>query len=349
MRVVYSEQHRRHNPRHDVDSGVPVSMVEVPARAEHILAALEQDRAFTIEPPTAHGIEPIQAVHSPGLIAFLEHAWQSWRSVSRSPEMFPDTMLLQGLREGMDTLTAPEPRSPVGQIGYWCFDTGTPIVEGTYAAARAAVDVALTTADRVLHGESMAYGLCRPPGHHAGRSVFGGFCYFNNAAIAAEYLLQRGRSPLAVLDLDYHHGNGTQQIFYRRGEVLYVSLHADPLHAFPFFTGHADEIGAGPGAGTTLNIALPAGTSDEAYLSALDRALDMLVQFQPAILVVSVGIDTYVHDPLGDFVLTTAVYRECGRRVAATAIPLVILQEGGYYLPDLGDNVHQWLSGALSK
>jgi acetoin utilization deacetylase AcuC-like enzyme len=241
-----------------------------------------------------------------------------------------------------------EPTDLTGRLGWWCFDTGTPILTGTYAAARAAVDVALTTADLVLGGAAVAYGLCRPPGHHAGRSVFGGFCYFNNAAIAAEHLVRQTGGKVAVLDLDYHHGNGTQQIFYEREEVLYMSLHADPRRAYPYFSGFADETGAGPGAGATYNIPLPVGTTDAHYLTALDQALEALSRFTPTLTIVSLGQDTYVHDPLGDFALTTSVYTECGRRVAAAASRLVVLQEGGYYLPDLGDNVREFLLGCAS-
>ena len=346
MRVVYSDTHRRHAPLHDVETGVPVPQVEQPARAERIVAALAEDRSFNIEPPTEHGLEPIEAVHAAGLIAFLQDAWLSWQSVSSLPEMFPDTSLVQGLRSGIDPAQPPEPRMPTGRLGYWCFDTGTPILAGTYAAARGAVDVALTAADMIVGGEHVAYGLCRPPGHHAAHAVYGGFCYFNNAAIAADYVVRKTGSRVAVLDLDYHHGNGTQQIFYRRDDVLYASLHADPLRAFPFFTGHADETGAGPGLGANLNLPLPSATTDEDYLPALDRALEALTAFHPVLVVVSLGMDTFVHDPLGDFRLSTAAYLECGRRVAALGTPLIVLQEGGYYLPDLGENVRQWLIGA---
>jgi acetoin utilization deacetylase AcuC-like enzyme len=244
--------------------------------------------------------------------------------------------------------SVPEPRTPIGQLGYWCFDTGTPILAGTYAAARAAVDVALTAAEMVLNGEPIAYGLCRPPGHHAAHSVYGGFCYFNNAAIAAQLVLQQTGERVAVLDVDYHHGNGTQQIFYQRGDVLYLSLHADPERAYPYFTGHPDETGTGAGLGTTLNITLPVSTTNEHYLSALDQALSVLIRFAPAITIVSLGMDTYGQDPLGDFSLTTPVYAECGRRTAMAAGRLIVLQEGGYYLPHLGENVRQWLLGAES-
>jgi acetoin utilization deacetylase AcuC-like enzyme len=351
MRVVSSPRHRLHAVQHDVQAGVAVRHWEQPARVERILEALGQDGAFRVEPPTEHGLAPIQAVHARGLIDYLAEAWQDWQGAQEAPpaaEMFPDTIIHPALREGMD-VQAREPRSPIGRLGYWVFDTGTPIVAGTYAAARAAVDVALSAADLLLAGETCVYGLCRPPGHHAARSVCGGFCYLNNAAITADYLARHTGERVAILDVDYHHGNGTQQIFYDRSDVLYVSLHGDPVRAYPYFLGHADETGSGPGQGTTFNIPLPAGTTDAQYLTALDRALEALTAFAPFTTVVSLGMDTYGQDPLGDFGLTTAVYYTCGRRIAAATGRLVIVQEGGYYLPDLGDNVRQWLRGAANE
>jgi acetoin utilization deacetylase AcuC-like enzyme len=340
VRVVYSELHRLHMPRHDIDAGFPVDNVERPERAERILEALRTDERFTVCAPSPHGVGPIQAVHAPGLVRYLEEA-------CRAPdveELFPDTARHAGLREGFDSEVA-EPEAPLGRLGYWCFDTGTPVMEHTYAVARQAVDVALTAAEAVLNGERAAYALCRPPGHHAGRSVFGGFCYFNNAAIAAEYLAARAGGKVAILDIDYHHGNGTQQIFYRRGDVLYVSLHADPRRAFPYFTGYADETGSGPGLGMTRNFPLGVGIADSEYLSVLDRALESVAEFGPSVTIISLGVDSYGRDPLGDFALTTRVYAQCARRIAAVEAPVVVLQEGGYYLPDLGRNVHAFLLG----
>jgi acetoin utilization deacetylase AcuC-like enzyme len=342
VQVVYSSAHRQHDPLHDIQGGFAAEMVERAARAERIMDALRSHPEFVVHPPTEHGLQPIEAVHAPGLITFLRDT-----QPPSGTELFPDTFLHPSLREGM---RAPqiEPTDVTGRLGWWCFDTGTPILSGTHDAARAAVDVALTAADLVLGGAAMAYGLCRPPGHHAARSLFGGFCYFNNAAIAAEYLVRQTGGKIAVLDLDYHHGNGTQQIFYEREEVLYLSLHADPRHAYPYFSGFADETGAGPGAGATYNIPLPVGTTDAQYLPALDRALEALIRFAPGLTLVSLGIDTYVHDPLGDFALTTPVYRECGSRLAAACARTIVLQEGGYYLPDLGNNVREFLLGCAT-
>jgi acetoin utilization deacetylase AcuC-like enzyme len=242
-----------------------------------------------------------------------------------------------------------EPRFAAGRAGWWGLDTANPLVAGTGGAARAAVDVALTTADLVLGGERAAYGLCRPPGHHAARSMAGGYCFLNNAAIAAEAVTRATGQRVAILDVDYHHGNGTQQIFWRRGDVLYVSLHADPGRQYPFFLGRANETGEGEGSGANLNIPLPAGTDDEAYLAALDRGLEAIAATPGDVVVVSLGFDTYGHDPIGDFALTTAVYHECGRRAAALGRKLAILQEGGYYRPALGANARAWLRGAEGR
>jgi acetoin utilization deacetylase AcuC-like enzyme len=243
---------------------------------------------------------------------------------------------------------APAPAGAAARLGYWCFETMTPLVEGTYDAARGAVDVALTATDLVLGGEPVAYGLCRPPGHHAPTAAYGGYCYFNNSSIAAHAIATSTGTKVTVLDVDYHHGNGTQQIFYERSDVQYVSLHGDPNRAYPYFAGYAEETGAGRGAGTNLNLPLPAGTDDAQYLDALARALDAIDAFDPAVVVVSLGVDTFHLDPIADFALTTDGFSASAAAVAALARPLVVLQEGGYHLPSIGGNVRAWLDGLTS-
>ncbi len=348
MRVFHSPKHGLHEPPFEVFSGRPGPSWEVAARANVIRDALAADPAFALELPSEHGLEPVLAVHDPGLVRFLAGAWDAWRATGETSDGFmADTVLHPGLR-GRDGALAPEPRAAGGRIGYWCFDTATAITAGTWEAARAAADVAISAADAVLTGDPVAYGLCRPPGHHAGRSLFGGYCYLNNAALAVERLVRAGAGRVGILDVDYHHGNGTQQIFWERGDVPYASLHGDPGRAYPYFTGHADETGGGPGVGAIFNQPLPAGIDDAAYLVALDRALDWLGGRHDGIVVVSLGIDTFGLDPLCDFALTTPGYHEMGRRVAATGARLVVLQEGGYHLPDLGENVRQWLRGAAA-
>jgi acetoin utilization deacetylase AcuC-like enzyme len=323
----------------------------VPARAELIREALEADGTFEVVDPTEHGVEPIHAVHDPGLVRFVEEAWAEVerQSINRTflvADTYPSRAMFEGLgEEALARLR--EPRAIGGRTGWWGLDSSNPLVAGTYDAARSAVDVALTTADLVVDGgESMAYGLCRPPGHHAARAMAAGYCFFNNAAIAAEALTRRIGERVAILDVDVHHGNGTQQIFWRRGDVFYASLHADPMDLYPFFLGHADEVGEGAGAGANFNQPMARGTGDERYLEAVDRALDAIDGTPGSVVVVSLGFDTFELDPIGTFALTTAAYHEIGRRVAALGRRLVILQEGGYHRPSLGANARAWLRGA---
>ena len=347
MRCVYSPTHLLHHPEHEVQLGSKVAAFEVPARVEMIRSSLERDGGFEFVEPSDHGEQPIRDVHDEGLLRYLEKAWSEWRTFSEVPEFWPDTMLHVALREGMDVAT--EPAGAAARLGYWCFETMTPLTPGTYEAVRAAVDVALTAADLVLTGDHVAYGLCRPPGHHAVRAAYGGYCYLNNAAVAAEYLRNRTGERVAVLDVDYHHGNGIQQIFYGREDVLYVSLHGDPNHAYPYFAGFAAETGAGKGEGANLNLPLPRGCTAERYFDALGRALQVVAEFDSPIVVVSLGLDTYGGDPIADFSLTTADLHEMGRRVASLESRLVILQEGGYRISHLGANACQWLRGAQGR
>jgi len=347
VRCVHSPRHRLHDPPLELQHGVRVAPVEHPGRADAIARALAADERFALEEPTQHGLNPILAVHDPGLVRFLETAWGEWSAEwpgqrHAVPDTYPNPALFEGMGPGR------EPSTASGRLGWWSFDTATPVVEGTYAAARAAVDVALTAVDAVVEGERLAYGLCRPPGHHAARAMFGGYCFFNNAAIAAERIVQGTGGPVAVIDLDYHHGNGTQQIFYERPDVVYVSLHGDPTRAFPYYTGYADERGSGAGSGANVNVPLPAGCDGDAYPRELDRALDAVTGMAAEIVVVSLGMDTHRDDPLGDFAIETDAYEEIGRRVASLGRRLVVLQEGGYDVASLGESVVRWLSGALS-
>ncbi len=355
MQVVYSPSHLAHDITHETYMGVLVPANEVAERAEIIRTALDADGGFPRTEPTEHGEAPITAVHDPGLVRFLEVAWSEVRrqGIPRpflSADTYPNRSMFEGMSPDAIARLVREPEHAGGRAGFWGLDSAAPLVAGTYGAARGAVDVALTTVDRVLDGgATAAYGLCRPPGHHAARSMYGGYCFFNNAAIAAHAITARTGERVAILDVDYHHGNGTQQIFWRRGDVRYVSIHADPERQYPYFLGRADETGEGEGAGENLNLPLPAGASDAAYLEAVDRACDALASVPGSIIVVSLGFDTYGLDPIGDFALTTAVYHEVGRRVAAIGRPLVILQEGGYHRPSLGENARAWLRGAEGR
>lgn len=319
-------------------------MFEVPRRAVAIRNVLEADDRFELVDVTTHGRSPIEAVHHPRLIAFLSDAWARFQTEARDQrEVFPDVMAHPAVLEGM--AAANYPGTIEGQLGYWCWETNTPLVAGSYTAARASVDIALTALDRVDAGESAVYGLCRPPGHHAPRAAFGGYCYFNNAAIVAQAAVDRGRERVVVLDVDFHHGNGTQQIFWRRPDVMYASLHGDPARAYPYFCGTDDEVGDAAGHGTTLNLPIAAGTGDDEYLALLAHAVDAIDAFDPDLVVVSLGLDTSVGDPLGDLTLSADGMARCGRLVAELNRSTVIVQEGGYDLTTVADDAHHWLSG----
>jgi acetoin utilization deacetylase AcuC-like enzyme len=353
VKAVYSPAHLGHDVTHEFTGEALSPAYEVVERAERIRSALLADGGFELVPPTEHGEEPITAVHDPGLLRFLEAVWpEARRQGHAGAQLIADSYPSRQMFEGMSAEALGALREPVtigGRVGWWGLDTANPIVAGTYVAARAAVDVALTTVDLVLTGEPVAYGLCRPPGHHAARSMAGGYCFFNNAAIAAEAVVRATSEPVAILDVDFHHGNGTQQIFWRRGDVLYVSLHADPDRKYPYFLGRPSEIGEGDGAGANLNIPLAAGTTNDDYLAALEQGLERIAAASGSVVVVSLGFDTYALDPLGDFALTTEVYHEIGRRVAALGHRLVVLQEGGYHRPTLGENARAWLRGAEGR
>jgi acetoin utilization deacetylase AcuC-like enzyme len=355
MQVVYSPSHLGHDVTSETALGEPGPAYEVAERAEIIRRALDADGGFPRQELTEHGESPIAAVHEPGLIRFLELAWSEARrqAIPRThltADTYPNRSMFEGMSAEAVGRLVREPAVVGGRAGFWGLDTAAPLVAGTYVAARGAVDVALTAVDLVIDGgAAAAYGLCRPPGHHAARSMYGGYCFFNNAAIAAEAITARTGERVAILDVDFHHGNGSQQIFWRRGDVRYVSIHADPARQYPYFLGGADETGEGDGAGENLNIPLPAGTTNVKYLAAVDRACEAIAAVPGSVVVVSLGFDTYGLDPIGDFALTTDVYHEVGRRVAALARRLVILQEGGYHRPSLGENARAGLRGAEGR
>lgn len=328
--VVIDDTHRRHDPAYELNTGRIVQpRPERPARVDAIRAAL-RDAAHPEVTARSFDDTHLLRVHDADLVAFLRNGYAAWRGADGPTVMLPDTFPSpRWARGGRRTGSA------LGQLGWWCFDTATPLVEGSYAAGRAAVDIALTAAELLVAGTPAVYGLTRPPGHHAGPDYFGGFCLFNHAAVAARWLTAGGR--VAVLDLDVHHGNGTQDVFWEDGEVLYVSLHGDPDHLFPFFSGFSEEGGSGAGRHLTRNLPLGRGTGDEAYLAALTVACELIADFDPATIVVSLGLDASEHDPLGSLALTRDGYAAAARMVAALDRPTLLLQEGGYAIDALGD------------
>jgi acetoin utilization deacetylase AcuC-like enzyme len=342
--VVASDRHRQHSPRAEIESSGLQPPFEHPGRAEAIRAVLAVDDRFELVEPVEAGVGAITAVHDQGLVEFLARAWEDYQRVHPGThDVVPDVFQMSGLLEGIGSF--PDRSTIDGELGRWCFETTTPITEGTYAAARGAVDIAVTATDLVLAGDRVVYGLCRPPGHHAPRRLYGGYCFFNNAAIAANHAATSTGSRVTVLDIDYHHGNGTQQIFYRRDDIQYVSLHGDPARAYPYVTGFVDETGSGPGSGSTRNMPLPTGTDDDRYLSALQAACEAIAAFGPELIVVSLGVDTFHNDPISDLAVTADGFERQGALVAEMGLPTVVVQEGGYDVKALGDNVRRWLVG----
>ena len=325
MKVVHTQTQRRHAPAREFSREGMGAYPETPARVDAILQGLGEAGLLDAVEPTDCGTESLRTVHDGGYLAFLEEAYGVWEQAGGKEELAAAVFAPRG--------SDPRPpRNRLGQVGYYGYDT-TPLVAGTWEAARAAAACALTAADLVAAGGGTVYALCRPPGHHAGPDSFGGYCYLNNAALAAVRLADRG--TVTVLDIDYHHGNGTQAAFYASDRVLYVSLHADPDWEYPLFWGRADETGTGAGRGFTVNLPLPPGTGDIAYLEALNRALEAVAGFDSTALVVSAGLDGYGGDSIGQFALTPDGFGRIGEALADLRLPTVVVQEGGYSLEGL--------------
>ncbi|MGB9739483.1 histone deacetylase family protein [Chloroflexus sp.] len=347
MKIFLGTEHHLHHPPFEILDGRRVAYFETPQRISIILNALVTagfPSPIAVPPAT---LADLQTVHTADYLAYLAHAYERWQAAGLTAPVLPSAWPLPGLRLRSDC--------PQAAAGRYTFDLSAPIMEGTFAAACSAAGAALAGADALLQGERFAYALCRPPGHHAAANMAGGYCFLNNAALAADRLARSHtggdttwalRAPtVAVLDIDYHHGNGTQSIFYARNDVLTVSLHADPAYEYPYYLGYVDERGTGAGEGYNLNIPLPHGIDDAGYLATLDQALQAIADYGPRYLVVSAGFDTFHADPLGHFALTTAAYRSIGMAIARLHLPTLIVQEGGYAIDALGANVVALLTG----
>jgi acetoin utilization deacetylase AcuC-like enzyme len=328
IRMVVNDRHSIHHVRER-------GYVEAPVRISSILNQLDGSGLMQRIEPRAYPESCIRAVHDPGLVDYLRRACAAApEGKSIYPYIFP-------IRNA-----ARPPRDLSVQAGYWCIDTFTPIHRNAYPAARRGVDCTLTAADEILAGRRFAYALVRPPGHHAERRAFGGFCYFNNAAVAAHYLSSHGR--IAILDVDYHHGNGQQDIFWDRDDVLTVSIHGDPSFAYPYFSGFEDERGGGPGEGFNLNLPLPELVDGPAYRVTLERALERIAAFRPLIVIVALGFDPAKGDPTGTWLLTARDFTANGRMIGGLGLPTLVVQEGGYRTRTLGLNARSFFEGFLA-
>lgn len=330
MITVFDDAQRAHDPQFFLSSGARKPCPEQPARVDALLGAVRRIGDAVVQAPDA-GLAPILAVHPARYLTFLQGIYARWMRIDgASAEVIPN-MHPANRSDGY-------PLSAVGQAGYHMTDTACPISAQTWGAAYASAQTAVHAADLVLGGERAVYALCRPPGHHAFAELAGGFCYLNNSGIAAQRLTDAGRR-VAILDVDLHHGNGTQGMFYARGDVLTVSLHAHPERFYPFFWGYADEFGEGAGAGANLNLPLARGTGDAGFLAALAQGIEKLQAWGADTLVLALGLDAFEGDPFAGFAVTTPGFAAIGRAVAATGLPVVIVQEGGYLCPELGDNL----------
>jgi acetoin utilization deacetylase AcuC-like enzyme len=333
MKCFWDERQRLHKPAGEFFNGAMHPAAEHGGRVDAILRAIG-----STESPSDLGPEPILRAHAPEYVEFLRTAQDQWVNAGREGDAFPYTFPVVGRRplrlSRIDAL-----------LGQYSFDTSTPIGRGTWEASYWAVQTAIAATMAVLNGERSAFAFCRPPGHHCGRDYLGGYSYLSNAAIASEHAIASGKKRVAVLDVDYHHGNGTQDIFYDRADVLYASIHANPASDYPFFWGHADETGAGEGEGSNLNLPLPRGTDWNGYEPALVHALDWIERREPELLIVSYGADTHEDDPISYFKLKTKDYASMARRIASLGLPTVVVMEGGYAVEALGDNVSRFLGG----
>ncbi|MEO1848085.1 MAG: histone deacetylase family protein [Pseudomonadota bacterium] len=338
MKTIYSEQHRLRDAKTELYGGQLVKPFERPSRADMVIKAVRQSNLGEIKEPTSYPLDPVLAVHDADFVSFLETAWDEWHQVGYAGEAMATVWPARRMQCRV-------PRFIEGKIGYYAMAAETTITEGTWPAALASKDVALTGAQGLLAGERGMFSLCRPPGHHAARDMFGGYCFLNNAAIGTQYLRDNGAERVAILDVDFHHGNGTQDIFYERDDVLFCSLHGDPEDAFPHFLGYADEMGLGAGMGYNRNYPMPPGTPFSKWGESLSNALEHIDGFAPQYLVVSLGVDTFENDPISFFKLTTPDYLTMGEMIGALKIPTLFVLEGGYDIDEVGINAVNVLKG----
>jgi acetoin utilization deacetylase AcuC-like enzyme len=339
MKTVYSPDHILRNAKTELTGGQLVTPFECPQRADYVLAAIEFQGLGEIIAPAQWPRSLVESIHGSSYLTFLDTIWQRWTQAGHLGEAIPNIWPSRSM---------PSQRIPnhiEGQLGYYSLAGETSISEGTVQAAWASANVALSAADLIHQGEGSAFALCRPPGHHASKDQYGGYCFINNAAIAAQKLRNDGAKKVAILDVDFHHGNGTQDIFYQRNDVLFSSIHGDPMEAFPYFLGFADEMGEGPGLGHNLNLPLPRGTPYHVWHQALTHAISKIHAFEADAVVISLGVDTFENDPISFFKLKSDDFIDMGKTVANTDLPTLFIMEGGYAVEEIGTNTVNVLKG----
>lgn len=342
MKTIASSEHVLHFPTHELSGGEMVRPFECPERWDYIVAELKSRGFSEPQAPESLQMNIVKEVHDGGYLEFLEHAWPQWAEAGFTADAMPAVIPARRMQQRI-------PEHIEGRLGYYCMAIETAITPGTWQAALSSAACAQSAAELITgnasKSERSSFALCRPPGHHAGIDLYGGYCFLNNAAIAAQTLLNAGASRVAILDVDFHHGNGTQDIFYQRDDVFFASIHGDPLSAFPHFLGYADERGEERGEGFNHNYPLPEGTAYTQWLAALDDALKHITQYAPDALVVSLGVDTFKNDPISYFKLESDDFTHYGKRLASLNLPTVFIMEGGYAVEEIGINTVNVLSG----
>ncbi len=340
MKIIHSDDNRLHFPQGELFGGELVTPFERPSRVEYILRRLKEVGLTDISAPEALDRAPVEKIHDAGYLDFLATCWDEWVSEGMKGEMIAASWPAR-------RMVQKRPRNIDGKLGYYALAGETAITAGTWAAAQASCAVAQTAQRIVAGGARTAFALCRPPGHHAALDMYGGYCFLNNAAIAAQMFLDQGAGRVAVLDVDFHHGNGTQDIFYDRSDVLFCSLHGAPEDAFPYFLGYADETGAGAGEGFNLNLPMAPATPYSVWAEALETALARIRDYGPDAVIVSLGVDTFKEDPISFFRLESADFTDYGARIAGLGMPTLFVMEGGYAIDDIGVNTVNVLQGFL--
>ena len=338
METIFTERHNLRNSKTELFGGQLVQPFERPSRAEYIIGRVREVELGPVSEPDDLGMKPILAIHDKGFIDFLQIAWQDWQAAGYKGEAMPTVWPARRMSLRI-------PTDIEGRLGYYSLACETTLSGGTWEAAYASAQVALTGAQRLNEGAKAVFSLCRPPGHHAAIDMYGGYCFVNNAAVAAQHLLDTGTKRVAILDVDFHHGNGTQDIFDTRDDVLFISLHGDPMDAFPHFLGHADEKGSGAGVGFTVNYPMPPKTNFPTWRMALIKALAQIAKYAPDKLIISLGVDTFETDPISFFKLKSKDFATYGADIASLNLPTLFVMEGGYDIAEIGVNTVNVLQG----
>ena len=339
MLTVFSEKHALRDCRTELYGGVLVPPFECPVRAEHILQRVREVKLGEVIAPDSFEIDAVKRIHDADFLRFLETCWDEWVATGYEGEAIPTCWPARGMQQHRI------PQHIDGKLGHYALAAETSISNGTWEAARASVNVALSAQAAIRDGANEAFALCRPPGHHAAGDMYGGYCFINNAAVAAQAFIDQGAARVALLDVDFHHGNGSQAIFYDHSDVMFLSLHGDPRDAFPHFLGYADETGYGDGEGFNHNYPMAPGTSFKTWGDALADACQKISNYGPDAVVISLGVDTFEHDPISFFKLASDDFKRYGSTIAQLDLPTLFVMEGGYAVEEIGINAVNVLEG----